>query len=211
MEELSLELKSFKRRVEITRDARFQANLRLSRRNRVSTYAISILSLAVIGMSMAQTFAEIGRGEQNFIFGSTIVLSVFVIIVTWMESSGNHLKRGEELHRCARKISKIYYELSTINPAIDGFRERMDKLHKEYLDALDDCYENHDNVDYYRVRANNPKLFPDYYTGPAWLNFVRCYYNKAHVFIREFLWLFPPVAVFFGSTYGVYRVVVGAM
>lgn len=45
-------LKDFKRSVEITRDVRFQANLRLAARQRNSSYMISLLSLFVIALSL---------------------------------------------------------------------------------------------------------------------------------------------------------------
>ena len=45
-------LKEFQRSVEITRDVRFQASLRLPRRQRGPAYVVSILSSFVIAISL---------------------------------------------------------------------------------------------------------------------------------------------------------------
>src|SRR5664280_2453054 len=49
---LEAAFRDFKRSVEITRDVRFQANLRLSGRQRGSAYIVSSLSLFVIALSL---------------------------------------------------------------------------------------------------------------------------------------------------------------
>jgi hypothetical protein len=56
---LETALADFKRSAEITRDVRFQANLRLSGRQRGSAYIVSLLSLYVISLWLIPNIVEL--------------------------------------------------------------------------------------------------------------------------------------------------------
>jgi SMODS and SLOG-associating 2TM effector domain family 5 len=71
-------LHDFKRSAEITRDVRFQANLRLSARQRLSAYVVSTLSLFVIALSLIPNILELKLYQSQILLGCSVVLSVFV-------------------------------------------------------------------------------------------------------------------------------------
>ena len=195
-------INSFKRKVEITKDARFQSSLRLKKRSRVSTYVISLLSLYVILLSFAQNFLEGDDLRKNILFVLTVILSIFVIIVTWMEASGNFFQIGAELHKNARKISDIHYSLTRLDPNADNASGELENIQKSYQKSLDDCAENHDNVDYYRVRATKPNLFSDYYSENKFYNWTLRRLNWVYVYVGEYSWLFLPACAVIASTIG---------
>jgi hypothetical protein len=60
-------IRDFKRSVEITRDVRFQANLRLAGRQRASAYIVSFLSLYVIALSLVPNILDL-KPFQSQIF-----------------------------------------------------------------------------------------------------------------------------------------------
>lgn len=97
-----------KRRVEITRDARFQANLRLERRNKSSYLVIALLSLFVIILSLVPNIYRLSPAGSQALLALSIINSVFVIITTFLEASGNFVHRGEQLHRSARKVATVF-------------------------------------------------------------------------------------------------------
>src|SRR5690349_15374352 len=78
-ETLEQAIRDFKRSVEITRDVRFQANLRLSGRQRGSAYIVSSLSLFVIALSLIPNILQLQPFQNQILLACSIVLSVFVI------------------------------------------------------------------------------------------------------------------------------------
>jgi hypothetical protein len=160
-------LHDFKRSVEITRDVRFQANLRLSARQRLSAYVISTLSLFVIALSLIPNILELKLFQSQILLGCSVVLSVFVIFTSLIDSAQNFFHQGELLHQCARKIATIHHELKNIDisQGMDEARKALIDLERRYQTALDECPINHENVDYFKEIVNKPHLFPDQYTG----------------------------------------------
>lgn len=105
----------FKRSVEITRDVRFQANLRLARRQRASSYIVSMLSLYVIGLSLIPNILTLAPYQNQILLGCSIILSVFVIFTSLIDGSQNFYHQGELLHQCARKVASLNHKLKNID------------------------------------------------------------------------------------------------
>jgi hypothetical protein len=174
-------MKEFKRSVEITRDVRFQANLRLSRRQRGASYIVSLLSLYVIALSLLPNILELRPFQTQLLLACSIVLSVFVIFTSLIDGAQNFFHQGELLHQCARKVATINLELKNIDIAADPVkaREQFQAAQTAYHHALDECPINHDNVDFYREVAAKPHLFADRYISCS--DFLPC------AGIRQFL------------------------
>src|SRR3954471_10619540 len=151
-------LRDFKRSVEITRDVRFQANLRLSARQGLSAYFVSTLSLFVITLSLIPNILDLKPFQSQILLACSVVLSVFVIFTSLIDSAQNFFHQGELLHQCARKIATIHHDLKNIDIDQDSDRARneLKELEKRYQLALDECPINHENVDYYKEIVNKP-------------------------------------------------------
>ena len=158
-------MRDFKRSVEITRDVRFQANLRLARRQRGSAYIVSILSLYVIALSLVPNILSLRPFQTQLLLASSVVLSVFVIFTSLIDGAQNFYHQGELLHQCARKIATVHHSLKNVDVDADPQKAQaeFDKLQDRYARALDECPINHDNVDYFLEIARKPHLFPDAY------------------------------------------------
>lgn len=195
---ISNALEDFKRSVEITRDVRFQANLRLSRRQRGSSYIVSFLSLYVIAISLLQNIIDLSRSQNQILLGCSIVLSVFVIFTSLIDGSQNFFHQGELLHTCARKVATIHLKLKNIDVSKDDFfvKKDLEELQEHYQKALDECPVNHDNVDYYKEMANKPYLFKNYYKYKDKYNYLLIQYNKIKsLFLGSYWMIFPSIAV----------------
>ena len=189
-------LRDFKRSVEITRDVRFQANLRLSTRQRLSAYVVSTLSLFVIALSLIPNILELRPFQSQILLACSVVLSVFVIFTSLIDSAQNFFHQGELLHQCARKIATIHHDLKNIDisQGAEQAKAALVTLEKQYQIALDECPINHENVDYYKEIVNKPHLFPDQYSGD-WKRMIRTRYWLMYTFIGK-LWMAPPALAF---------------
>src|SRR4051812_47267925 len=90
-------ISDFRRSVEITRDVRFQANLRLIARSRASAYIIALLSTYVIALSLIPNFMQLQVYQNQPLLACSIVLSVFVIFTSLIDGSQNFYHHGEML------------------------------------------------------------------------------------------------------------------
>lgn len=187
----------FKRGVEITRDVRFQANLRLSARQRLSAYVVSTLSLFVIALSLLPNIIELKPFQSQILLGCSVVLSVFVIFTSLIDGAQNFFHQGELLHQCARKIAIVSYELKNIDVAKDPdeARKTLIELERKYQSALDECPINHENVDYYKEKVTKPHLFPEVYNG-KFKRATRARYWIMYLVLGK-LWMAPHVVAFF--------------
>ena len=183
-----------KRRVEITRDTRFQANLRLERRQKASYFAISLLSLFVIILSLVPNIFQLSSAASQALLALTIINSVFIIITTFLEASGNFVHKGEQLHRSARKIATVFNKLMLLTAEERREKARIEALQQEYQGALDDCPFNHENMDYDLIKCTKPSLFKGriYEGRGAWA--VRFLRRVKYTFL-EYRWLIPHAIV----------------
>ena len=198
-----------KRRAQITRKTRFQASLRLERRQKASYFAISVLSLFVILISLLPNIYDVSSAGEQIFLALTIVNSVFIIITTFLDASGNFVHKGEQLHRSARKVSTVYHMLKQLDEKERAKKKTIRELQKEYQLALDECAVNHDNLDYFRVRIDEPKLFTekDYSRKYSWFAVT---IDKVVYWFLENLWLTPHAIVIIVSFIIVSKIIVSS-
>ncbi|WP_370141847.1 SLATT domain-containing protein [Bradyrhizobium yuanmingense] len=202
---LETALVDFKRSAETTRDVRFQANLRLSGRERGSSYIVSLLSLYVIGLSLIPNIVELKPFQSQILLGCSIVLSVFVIFTSLIDGAQNFFHPGELLHQCARTIAVVHHALKTIDVSHDpgAAKLQLETLQKDYQSALDECPINHENVDFYKEIASKPHLFPQQYNSILPRSVVSFGYRVLYLTLGK-LWVAPHLAAFAAISVVVY-------
>lgn len=181
----------FQRSVEITRDVRFQAALRLAARHTASAYVVSVLSLFVIGISIIPNVYVLEEYQSQMLLGSSIVLSAFVIFTSLIDGAKNFYHQGELLHACARKVATVYHELKNVDCSEESDEnwKILKELQAQYRDALDDCPVNHSNVDFLKVQSRKPSLFKhDYSWGWDW---GEARFKLFLCFFGSWIWLLP--------------------
>lgn len=201
-------LADFRRSVEITRDVRFQANLRLGQRQRGSAYIVSLLSLYVIFLSLLPNIFELDVFQTQLLLSFSIVLSVFVIFTSLIDGAQNFYHQGELLHQCARKLATIYHESKLIDYDKDpvGANATLKSLQDRYRHALDECPINHDNMDFFEEMATKPYLFTKYYNPKLKLTFV--IWNKVKSTVMRRSWMIMHLAAFASITLATYVFVI---
>lgn len=206
---VKLALDEFKRSAEITRDVRFQANLRLMRRQRLSSYTVSLLSLYVIALSLIPNILSLRHYQSQILLACSIVLAVFVIFTSLIDGAQNFYHQGELLHQCARRIADINRKAKNID--VDDIdpsqaKKELEQLQQDYQKALDECPTNHDNVDYYREMLIKPHLFTASY--PKKFQWAFRTSLRVRVWVGTYLWLLMPGATAIAISFAVYHFVI---
>lgn len=117
-----------------TAGARFNAYRRLRNKLNASIFSISILSLYNISIAIF----DIVPLQYNS--GTTVVLSVFIIIVSLLEFSKDYATKAERMHVNAMKINAF-------NNKLHLEKELSQKLLDEYENIKSSCSENHEPQD----------------------------------------------------------------
>ena len=145
-----------------TYGASYRAAKRLKRKDHLSIIAISFLSTYVIVLNLLQIYpflptTDYERTLYSFI---SIVASLFIIVLTLLETGQNYQLRSERLRNRAREIKILHNELQEI-----GLRALQDKdqaihdLSIKYNELLRSGPENHDDIDYRSFKAMNRHIF----------------------------------------------------
>lgn len=186
----------FLNRVEVTRDARFQAEKRLLRRHKYSYYIISLLSLFVIIISMIPSIeVDLTTQQNQILLAITILNSVFIIITTLMDGAGEYSLSAHFMNRSARELSTIFNALKLASDEQKMDPKFIKTQQDRYQDVLNDCPVNHDDIDYLSVKLTKPNLFGHVMPKSKFfkaLMFTRLYIRIHYVRAR---WWFPHLAM----------------
>jgi len=149
----------FLNRVEVTREARFAANKRLTRRHKRAYYIISMLSLFVIIISILPNIFGLSDQQAQVLLAITILNSVFIIITTLMDAAGDYSLQAYLMQVSGRELSQTYndIQLATDKQRLDP--KWISSKQREYQAVLDRCPYDHDDADYLAVIIKKPGLF----------------------------------------------------
>ncbi len=163
-------LRALRRTIWITGGSRFYAARRLKRKNVFSITSISFLSFYSIVLSIIQTninsvncFITI---KLFTIFA--VVLSIFILVLSLLESSQDYGIKGDRLYKNAQKLTKLHRKIEhyesyylDINSKENSYELEnvLKKYNGKYNSLLIECPENHDTEDYELFKADNPQDF----------------------------------------------------
>lgn len=135
-----------------TKSARFNAHARLKAKHWLSTTATSILSFYLVVASLIPLVYEtsLPSGGSKFLSVISLVISVFLIIITLLESAKNYHGEADRMHKCALEISELYnrFQAKSLQDA-DASRVELNDNYSRVLKA----YEiNHKDIDFLRFQ-----------------------------------------------------------
>jgi hypothetical protein len=150
----------FRNTMSITRGARFEANRRLSRKNELSLFTVSVLSIYVMAATLVPIISRnLIPDDYNIIPLSTIVTSVFILVLSHMEAAKNYTARAERMLKCAQKISELHNELQLQIKAGSVTEDSFRKVKDKYDEIIRDFSDNHANVDFFYFMAGHRREF----------------------------------------------------
>jgi hypothetical protein len=132
--------------------ARFIAAQRFERKNMLSTFALSMVSLYFVGLAVWQAVYGAGLGEaaNRLITLVSIMSSVFTLVLALIESMNDYKLKAHHMHTCALAVNDLFHELRLMPQpdvtVVQDFRRR-------YNDVVRGCPYNHSRLDYLMARA----------------------------------------------------------
>lgn len=133
-----------------TKSARFNAHNRLKAKQSWSTTATSLLSFYLVIAALIPLVyeANLPPGGPKFLSVVSLIISIFLIIVTLLESAKNYGTEADRMHKCALEISELYNEFQAL--PIDRANDDRVSFTTRYSDILKSHELNHKDVDFLR-------------------------------------------------------------
>lgn len=140
-----------------TKGSRFNAHARLRGRHWASILATSLLAMYLAALSLCQlTFSDgLTTNENKILSIGGVVVSIFLIIITLVETARNYLGDAEKMHQSALAISELYNRFQSLTIA-EADAQRL-RFNDEYSEALKNIPVDHKDIDYKRfmIRSSN--------------------------------------------------------
>ena len=132
--------------------ARFNAADRFERKNTLSLFSMSIVSLYFVGLSVWQAVyaAQLDEATNRLITLVSIMSSVFTLVLALIEAMNDYKIKAHHMHACALAVNDLYHEFK-LQPASD--REVVQDFRRRYNEVVRGCPLNHQRVDYLMARA----------------------------------------------------------
>jgi hypothetical protein len=137
----------------MTKGARFCAHERLRRQFVSYSNCIAVLSVYCVALSIAPQFLALSKLQSNVLALASVVLSVFVIVLSQTESGKNQLLISDAMHRCALALSRIHDEY--ILELQSGMTNERKSVYVQRYHGELDAAPNHENGDYDLFRARH--------------------------------------------------------
>lgn len=194
---------SLKFRLWKTKGSRFNACRRLRRKQQISIFSISVLSVYGISIPVIQTVLDTDACPEtnNLYTVISLTLSVFILVLSLLEGANNYASKSEKMHVNAMKISSLYSELEILlvrssDPAV--LSEKVDSIQHRYSEVIEECPDNHELEDYLEFQIQHRKEFN--------LSALKCCWIRVKYFFVNY-WLYslfvvviPPFIVMLYST-----------
>jgi hypothetical protein len=134
------------------KSARFTAAERLERKSLVSVFALSMVSLYFVGLSVWQVVygASLSEPANRLVTLVSIMSSICTLVLALIDSMNDHKIKAHHMHACALCVNDLLQEFRALQTndmaTVQEFRRR-------YNEAVRGCPVNHTRVDYLMARA----------------------------------------------------------
>lgn len=134
------------------KSARFTAAERLERKNLMSVFALSVVSLYFVGLSIWQVVygASLSEPANRLVTLVSIMSSICTLVLALIDSMNEHKIKAHHMHACALSVNDLLQELRALQTTdiatVQEFRRR-------YNEVVRGCPVNHARVDYLMARA----------------------------------------------------------
>ena len=132
--------------------ARFNAAERLERKHALSLFAMSMVSLYFVGLSVWQAVYApmLDEAANRLITLVSIMSSIFSLVLALIESMNDYRMKAHHMHACALAVNDLYHELKLMRPSDVG---HLQEFRQRYNAAVRRCPYNHASVDHLVARA----------------------------------------------------------
>lgn len=174
----------------ITKHSRYNAAYRLKRKNSLSIYSIAILSVYALTITLLEKYGfQVNYGNLYGLV--SIILSVFILVVSLSEAGKNYGVASERLFLCGNEIRDLLDSLKKYNNKSCEDYAGIDDISQKYSHILKTCAENHEKLDFDLHRAEYYEMFDS--MNIFWSIVYKFKYHISTYWFYSCLIILPPV------------------
>jgi hypothetical protein len=147
-----------------TSGARYNAARRLKRRDWFATFSIAVFSAVGVALAIIQKVYgfEANSAIDRYLTALSVVIGLFVIVISLIEWGYSPSVKAEALHRNAEQLNSFQFEVAQhLASQAEPSEEVVTRLRKKYEEIKQSCPVNHDPVDDALFRAQQ-RFSPEY-------------------------------------------------
>jgi hypothetical protein len=147
--------------------ARFNAAERFERKHALSLFAMSMVSLYFVGLSVWQAVyaATLDEAANRLITLVSIMSSIFTLVLALIEAMNDYRMKAHQMHACALAVNDLYHELK-LTPV--GDVAVVQDFRRRYNAVVRSCSYNHDRIDYLMAKAEQGAAWTDVAWARLW-------------------------------------------
>jgi hypothetical protein len=144
------ELEKTAKRIKKVSQTRHNAAARLALEHRLSIASIAIMSVFIIIFTIFDVSnCDIPKETKLDKDLVVVSLSIFVIIITLLESGKNYRLHIHKFKTCALNLDKLERKIKVYLLTKQDYLDHLKKMNKEYSKCLEKCGLNHRTKDYF--------------------------------------------------------------
>ncbi len=142
------------RTMRMVKAARFNAAERLERKQLVSVFVLSTVSLYFVGLSIWQTIyaANLEAPTNQLITLVSIMSSICTLVLALIDSMNDYKIKAHHMQVCALAVNDLQQELRLLQTNDAG---TVQDFRRRYNEVVRSCPYNHTRVDYLMARAKD--------------------------------------------------------
>jgi len=146
------------------KSARFIAAQRLERKHALSVFALSMVSLYFVGLSVWQAIYGAGLSEpaNQLITLVSIMSSISTLVLALIDSMNDYKIKAHHMHACALSVNDLFHELRLLQT---GDTSVVQDFRRRYNEVVRGCPCNHTRVDYLMACAERDVPWSDKLTA----------------------------------------------
>lgn len=166
---LTLFYSTIHRKLWVTAGIRFDSNRCLEKKQVASDFAISVLSIYVVAVTVLEALVNIYIGKpstpepnisQWLLFPlTTIIAPIFILVFHHSISGKKYLVNAEVMLRSANLISRLKHRLERLVATAEINPDELKKIIYRYEEVIAKYPENHEDIDFYYFQAKNLAVF----------------------------------------------------
>lgn len=173
----------------ITKHSRYNAAYRLKRKNTLSIYSIAVLSVYALAITLLEKYGFHVTNSNLYGFIS-IMLSVFILVISLSEAGKNYGVVSERLFVCGNEIRDLLDSLKAFSNKTHNDYSGIYNISQKYSNALKACGENHEKLDSDLLKAEYHNKFDD--MNPFWSMVYKIKFYISIYWFYSCLIILPP-------------------
>lgn len=159
--------KNLYKKMDATSKTRFFASRRLKLHARLSTYTVVFISLALIFISLLQTYSLGKNTSSEYTSLVQVFAAIAVLVYSLLIDKNEYAALSEKMYSCASRLGELKQRMHPHKTVSNPSEDKYNEFQKEYWQILE-LYETHSSNDFSADNLRARLEMPEHYGIKGW-------------------------------------------